>query len=388
MMQLFCPACENVVWVEPEEGAEAAPCPECGQPIHAHDKRKGRAPSGAAPLGARPPAPFPTAEAIRRPAALPSHPVPEDEAVEDVVADEEGRAAEPGEDFGELGDEPTPRFVALPYRPEGGCSVLRLPLLALLSLPAVGLGWLASTLGQSWYLVLLFPLGIGIALAALGALAVRLTKLRNPFLAGLLGLSAGGLAIVAMHFFDYQQARHLAGTGSAAVPDALRQQLAEGGGLAAYLDTLAAIGVTVSDRKDAGFNLGYAGTVAYWGLELIVVAGLALFGARSAAARPFCAECGTWKRECLLGELHEDGDIVRVMRRGNLGLLLERGTAAAGGELLLSAFACPRCGAGAPVDVRVERVVGRKGRPAGELVHLTYPGEALPVLERLLQAES
>ena len=52
---------------------------------------------------------------------------------------------------------------------------------------------------------------------------------------------------------------------------ALRDRLARGEGLWAYLDGVARIGVTVCDRSDAGFNLGYAGTVGYWVLELVVV---------------------------------------------------------------------------------------------------------------------
>jgi hypothetical protein len=51
--------------------------------------------------------------------------------------------------------------------------------------------------------------------------------------------------------------------------------------------------------------------------------------------------------------------------------------------VLLRVAACPRCGAEAPVEVRLERVSASKGSPPGELVHLSYPGEALPVLEQV-----
>src|SRR5262249_14907805 len=152
--------------------------------------------------------------------------------------------------------EPVPRFVALPYRAEGGCEPLRLPL-PFLVVPAVavGLGWLASVLGQAWYLILLFPLGMGMALAAVGALAIRWSRLRNTTLAGLLGLIAGTTAIAAMHFFDYREALRLWQAGSAGVPEVLREALEEEHSFGSYFDASARIGLTVSDRSNkTGFN--------------------------------------------------------------------------------------------------------------------------------------
>ena len=39
MIQLFCPACENVVWVEEVDAEEPVFCPECSQAIHASSNR-------------------------------------------------------------------------------------------------------------------------------------------------------------------------------------------------------------------------------------------------------------------------------------------------------------------------------------------------------------
>ena len=41
MLQIFCPACENVVWVE-EAGDKVVCCPECGSVLHALNRRKAR----------------------------------------------------------------------------------------------------------------------------------------------------------------------------------------------------------------------------------------------------------------------------------------------------------------------------------------------------------
>src|SRR5436853_204305 len=68
VIQLFCPACENVVWVDGADTEEPVFCPECGMAIHATSKRK-----------ARPLTP-PADRTVPRPAAAGSHVVPASEA--------------------------------------------------------------------------------------------------------------------------------------------------------------------------------------------------------------------------------------------------------------------------------------------------------------------
>jgi hypothetical protein len=280
------------------------------------------------------------------------------------------------------------RFVPLPYRPEGGCSPsCLLPFFGAVLLSGAFLGWLASTLGQFCYLILLFPLGMGMALACLVGAAVRWAQVRNPTLAALAGSVGGTLAVLTMHQCDYQHTRRLLASPSAGVPARIpavvRQRLAVEDTLRGYLDAAAQVGLTVCDRSDAGFNLGYLGTYAYWGVELAVVAGLALFGGRAAAVRPFCAACRSWKGERHLGTVPDSGDVLSLMRRGDLSALGLGGSLAGRGSVLLSVASCGHCGAEAPVDVRLERVSAGKGGPPGEVVHFTYPGEALPVLEQV-----
>jgi hypothetical protein len=389
VIQLFCPACENVVWVEANEATNTGCCPECGHSIHAPNRRKSR------PLVEAAPAHAPAAEHIvpapERDKQLPAFcaPVPEEGQEEPFEESEDGPALEAEEEEGEAcapwQDTPA-RFVPLPYRAEGGCSLARLPLFAgTLLLAGLALGWGASVLGQVCYLILLFPLAVGLALAALAAVACRRARLRNPTLAGLTGLAAGALAVLTMHLCDYQQTRRQLQADPASVPETMRRRLAETDSLGAYLDATAHAGVTVCDRSDTGFNLGYLGTYAYWAVELVVVAGLGLFGARAAALRPFCAGCGRWKGEHRLGTLHESAELLPLLRRGDLaGLASCRSPQPAAGRrgtLVLSAAFCPECREETPVDIRLERLAGGRGLPPGDVAHLSYPGEALTVLE-------
>src|SRR5690242_13952442 len=102
VIQLFCPACENVVWVEEADAEEPVFCPECSQAIHASGKRKAR------------PLTSPTDRSVPRPATTGSHVVPAsearpptafeplppcDEGIEDAQLDEEGEALEGDGEF-------------------------------------------------------------------------------------------------------------------------------------------------------------------------------------------------------------------------------------------------------------------------------------------------
>jgi hypothetical protein len=67
---------------------------------------------------------------------------------------------------------------------------------------AVALGWLASFIGQWFYLVFFFPIGLGFGLVLVGVAVAGLAKMRNIGLGALLGLVAGVLTMVTMHYCD------------------------------------------------------------------------------------------------------------------------------------------------------------------------------------------
>jgi hypothetical protein len=113
---------------------------------------------------------------------------------------------------------------------------------------------------------------------------------------------------------------------------------------------------------------------------------LAAAGGASGAREPFCSHCARWKEARFLGTLSDGGsDLHRELRRGHLaGLECFRPTLV-GGELVFTASVCPCCGPGSPIDLRVERNPRARLDPVSTNlpIHLTYPGEALPVLEEL-----
>ncbi|HKB37066.1 MAG TPA: hypothetical protein VKD72_11470, partial [Gemmataceae bacterium] len=273
MIQVFCPACENVVWVENPGEDRPGSCPECHNALHLLTRRKSRPAVDPAPDTRV--APGPATETRRKPAPVAAEepePAPTRQPAQAPVVEEVPEVPEVPEDEGfclPWGD-PQIRYVPLPYRPDGGVSPLRFPFyVAALLAAGVTLGWVASTVGQFYYFVLLFPLGLGIGLAGFGVLAGQVARVRSPFLGGLAGLASACAAIAAMHFCDYLHTAR-----------SMHQPLGDSAGFFDYLESTARAGLTVSGRDDTGINLGYHGTLAYWSVELVVVAGLVLFGIR------------------------------------------------------------------------------------------------------------
>jgi hypothetical protein len=295
------------------------------------------------------------------------------------------------------------RFQPEEYKPDGGFSVMGLPILLLvLCLAGVGLGWLASFIGQWFYLIVVFPLAIGVGLVIVGMIVGHQTKMRSTGMALLVGLICSVVAVSAMHYFDYlrflparQEILKAAplldnlppGPQDAQTKEVL-QSLKEVQGadsFAGFLNMEATRGVTLA-RGKAGINLGYIGTWIYWFVELIVVAFMTTVGLIAGAAAPFCSACNSWKEERQLGTLRKKGvDVAAYLKDGELGPLSEHEPAQAGGDLILSAAVCPNCKSQSPISFKLhEETTNTKGeKDKKELLHLTYPGAALAEFEAL-----
>jgi hypothetical protein len=268
------------------------------------------------------------------------------------------------------------RYSPEDYTPDGGFSPAGLPLLLVgLIASAIGLGWLASFIGQWFYLILLFPLGIGFGLIAAGVIFGRLGKMRSPGLACLLGLLSAVVAMLAMHYFDYRRLVQDAAPGEGST------------GLFSYLNAAATVGVTINGKGGrGGWNLGYTGTWIYWSLELLVVAVMSTLGMVAGATAPFCSDCNVWKEEKKLGTLGANGnEAAEHLRNGAVERLQEHEPGPLGGSFPLLVWVCPNCKSEGTIAVKLQSVTkNAKGEEdTKELVHLTYPGKALAELEAL-----
>jgi hypothetical protein len=133
-----------------------------------------------------------------------------------------------------------------------------------------------------------------------------------------------------------------------------------------------------------GINLGYIGSYIYYIVEVLIVAVISLILGITAATAPFCSRCNTWKSEYTLGHLENPADeAAEAVRVGELHAL--QPSLAANSFTQFIVHVCPNCRAEAPIDVKIQRLTRneKNEEKTEELVHRTYPGEALVVVRQL-----
>jgi ribosomal protein S27AE len=294
------------------------------------------------------------------------------------------------------------------YRPSGVFSWKAIATVLGVSVMAGTLiGFAVGFVHTFFYLVLLFPLLVGIATGKLAAAAVRAARLRNPIVAGLCALFGGAIAMPIVHgygYLDLQRARaqldpEALATAMGMSPDALPADVKASGvtpeairtarvtSLPLYFDLQAHEGVRIGRSGWLDIRLGHAGSYVYWALELLLAAAVAFALAYRAAAAPFCERCGRWMAERRLGGVRAPADeAVEALRAGDLDRL-HPSPPTAGREIRLTMASCPQCGTTSAMTLRLDRVrVGRDGKETASprtLAHATYPGEAIPVVEDL-----
>lgn len=310
-------------------------------------------------------------------------------------------------------------FPVQPYVPDGGMSLGgALQLVGTLGLAGIILGGIASYISRFFYLVLLFPIGIGLLLGWVGGRCIRAFKIRRPLTCGAAGFVAGCLAMLSLHYFDYRHfettlaeeaggdlelLRTIARNAEeikahpSDIPEEERSDVLEFIGelekdpqlrrallvdsLASYIDFAAHEGVELKRGAGNGINLGYWGSYIYWGLEALIVAGIAFGLMQGAAAEPFCGDCLVWKRSETWGPLSHPEAVEHSLREGRIERF-EFDPAAAGPQVEVTVYRCPTCEEGGDLDVRVERLTrNSKGEvQRTRTLQATYPAEAYAAL--------
>jgi hypothetical protein len=90
------------------------------------------------------------------------------------------------------------------YSSDGGFTITGMMLtMAVGALVALVVGLLAGVIGQYFYMVLIFPIAIGGAVAGAQVAVIGRSKVRNPLVCGFAGLIGGVIAVATMHYVDY-----------------------------------------------------------------------------------------------------------------------------------------------------------------------------------------
>jgi hypothetical protein len=190
-------------------------------------------------------------------------------------------------------------------------------LLAAVLLGGTVLGVLVSLLSTQVYLILVFPLVMGLLGGAMVAAVVRAGKIRNPGVAIAAAVMIGIIIYAAMWATDYIQFRNnriaefiVTNPGAdpsqadAMIDTVLKERTGQTGFLG-YLLYEGAEGVSVGRIGSQKFlNLGPVVSWIDWVVELIILLWAAVRTGSKPAYEPFCETCGRWyDKPQLLGTL-------------------------------------------------------------------------------------
>lgn len=307
------------------------------------------------------------------------------------------------------------RVNVTPYRPDGGFEPAGLGMLfSAMALAGAALGFAAHFVSQAFYLILIFPIVIGLALGWLGRKMVRQGRVRNPWIGATAGFLGGAFAMLMMHYFDYEKfkremAKLLPEVAEVAAldeparrefaadfeePEFLVMALDAYRSFPAYMHLEATEGVTIgrasSTSPDRGLNLGYVGSWIYWGVEVLIVAGITLFMVKDETAKPYCPTCGQWKAARPLGGITGDAAAATAgVNGGDLAAIAQAAPTAEPAPVMVFASLCPTCqGAQSPADVRLAHFVTNNNGKVDEktLAHASWPAEAMPALSAVFAA--
>ena len=205
------------------------------------------------------------------------------------------------------------------------------------------IGTATYLISRLFYLIVLFPIGMGMLGGGAVALAVHKGKVRNPTIATLFGLLTGLILYGSMYGADYWQFKQTAsqeiaknsspgdGTQNDRLIDSFLQEQTGSSGFIGYVKYKAQLGVSIGRFGSKGANLGETGTWIYWLIEFAAIEIIIAFLARSAASEAFCESCNEWYKS-----KERVGD-VELQSRENFLSLLQKDQFAPAGQLI-SAF--------------------------------------------------
>lgn len=188
------------------------------------------------------------------------------------------------------------QFKVRPYAAEGGVSGIGIFAMFIAMLVAAGItGFAAHFISQWLYLIIVFPLAIGLAVGFTGAAMAKQFKVRSPAVGGAAGLFCGIAAMLILHYSDYSSLRAEMDALPAEAKAALqlpeeefnreiatetpedREAMKAGrealqvDSFTGFMDMQARQGVQIkrahSSAKGGGLNLGYTGSYIYWFIE-------------------------------------------------------------------------------------------------------------------------
>jgi len=201
-----------------------------------------------------------------------------------------------------------------PYKPSNIAPQSGISTLAITSiLTGLITGGLVSLVSQFFYLIILFPIGMGFVGGIATSTAITKGKIRNPILGASFAALTGIITYGSMNFFDYLHFRQLAAQEITAQDptasisqaeidrtiDSVLKQETGADGLIGFIKISAKQGVeiTKAGSSSGGIKLNEEFTWFYWLVELAIIEYMAVSMALAAASEPFCEDANEWYGE-------------------------------------------------------------------------------------------
>lgn len=271
------------------------------------------------------------------------------------------------------------------------------------------IGFAAHYVEKLFWLIILFPLGIGLILGFVGTAMVKRAHLRSPMIGALAGFFGGLMAMGTMHYLDFEEFRSIMNKNQNMVlikkltPDELNKAIAKVpdpeqfravlnamDSFKGFMDFQAKIGVEISNHGSSGMNLGYYGSYIYWGIEVLFVMGMAVAVLRKECAQPYCAACREWKKQTTLGGLSGlSADAGKALADGDLAGLQACGPGPQLTHLVLYDSTCPTCnGQKSPCDLKLVHFNRQKNGKSNQttIKHISWPADGAAAVRGLFDA--
>jgi hypothetical protein len=197
------------------------------------------------------------------------------------------------------------------YRPSGLIPLTGIVLLAAAALiGGVGLGLIVHFVARQIYLIILFPIFLGLAAGFIVAVAAQAGKVRAPLIAGLFGVILVAILYGVYWYADYYllfrgDLRDEIEQSFGEITDEEYQQFEDTAldvetgskGFVGYIKLTAQEGITLTratSSSDSGLTLKDMIAYIYWAVEFLIMAYLGFIGAYRSGQQPFSEETGQW----------------------------------------------------------------------------------------------
>lgn len=251
-----------------------------------------------------------------------------------------------------------------PYQPSNKVTSTGLTWLLLSSvIGGLGIGALTHLISLLvGYLIVVFPLAMGLTGGKVMVAAIRQGKVRNPAIATLFGVLTGLLMYGSLQGAGYWQFKlsaseeitkeleAVSGNESNNIIDTFLQEKTGSKGFVGYLKHNAQQGVIIGPLDGTETtNLGETGTWIYWLIELAIIDITIAAIAYSSAKNPFCENCDQWyKHQEPIGIVNPQCsenflNLLQNDRFGEAGKLLDPLQAIHPANLKVYVQRCPCC---------------------------------------------